>query len=256
MANRSRRPARTVGLIKAAVLLYCSALLVVGCGPAPVPRDYARQYGKKRLRQVRFTIQVGAFAQLDNAVRLTENLQQNGLNAYHFIDPSGLYKVRFGNYATRKTAQREAEILQGRGIIDEYYVLSPQLAGFYTDIRTALVKTARSFIGIPYKWGGESPDEGFDCSGLTMTVYQLNGLDLPRTSRQQWAVGNPIRRSELDRGDLIFFATSGGSRVSHVGIYAGDNRFIHAPGRGKKIRTASLASAYYRKRYLGARRYM
>jgi hypothetical protein len=230
-------------------------LLVFGCASGPSPHKYAPAYGKKRLGQVRFTIQVGAFANLDNAVRLTENLQQSGLNAYHFIHPSGLYKVRFGNYATRKTAQREAEVLKSRGIIDAYYVVSPQLAGVETDLQTALVKTAESFLGIPYKWGGESVDEGFDCSGLTMTVYQLNGLDLPRTSRQQWAAGNPVPRSELERGDLIFFATSGGKRVSHVGIYAGRNRFIHAPGRGKKIRSASLASAYYRRHFVGARRY-
>jgi cell wall-associated NlpC family hydrolase len=248
-----KKPHRRAHVI---ILMLCGVLLLLGCGPGPAPTDYAREYGRKRLGQVRFAIQVGAFANLDNAVRLTENLQQNGLNAYHFIDASGLYKVRFGNYSTRKTARREAEILQSRGVIDDYYVVSPQLAAVAIDLQTALVKTAQSFLGIPYKWGGESPEEGFDCSGLTMTVYQLNGLDLPRTSRQQWAAGNPVRRRELERGDLIFFATSGGNRVSHVGIYAGKNRFIHAPGRGKKIRTASLASAYYRRRYLGARRYM
>jgi cell wall-associated NlpC family hydrolase len=89
-----------------------------------------------------------------------------------------------------------------------------------------------------------------------MAVYQLNGLDLPRTSRQQWRTGKPIRRKELDRGDLVFFATSGGRRVSHVGIYTGNGMFLHAPGRGKAIREASLESKYFRKRYLGARTYL
>ncbi|KPJ78696.1 MAG: hypothetical protein AMJ54_02605 [Deltaproteobacteria bacterium SG8_13] len=213
-------------------------------------------YPYKHLKKVRFAVQVGAFQDLDNAVRLTEKLQRQGLNAYHYIDPSGLYKVRFGNYSTRETARREAGFLQARGIIDEYYVVSPQMAAIEGDLRGELVHTARSFIGIPYKWGGDSRDEGFDCSGLTMTVYQLNGLDLPRTSRQQWYAGTPVGRRELVRGDLVFFATSGGERVSHVGIYVGENRFIHAPGRGKYIRVGSLASGYYRKRYVGGRRYL
>ena len=89
-----------------------------------------------------------------------------------------------------------------------------------------------------------------------MTVYQLNGLDLPRTSRQQWKSGSPIGRDQLLKGDLVFFATSAGRRVSHVGIYAGENKFIHAPRRGKSIRVTSLSNTYYRKRYLGARRFL
>jgi cell wall-associated NlpC family hydrolase len=89
-----------------------------------------------------------------------------------------------------------------------------------------------------------------------MTVYQLNGLDLPRTSRQQWNTGTPVSRRHLSKGDLVFFATNGGRRVSHVGLYAGDNQFIHAPRRGQRIQTASLANSYYKKRYLGARRYL
>ena len=232
-------------------------LLIAACTTGrPVSSRQESVYPAKRLKTIRFAIQVGAFADLDNAVRLTENLQQQGLNAYHYIDPSGLYKVRFGNYSTRTTARREAEFLQARGIIDTYFVVSPQIAAAELDLRSGLVQTARSFIGIPYKWGGESQREGFDCSGLTMTVYQLNGLDLPRTSRQQWHTGAPVRRRELARGDLVFFATAGGKRVSHVGIYVGDNRFIHAPGRGKYIRVASLSNKYYRKRYLGGRRYL
>jgi hypothetical protein len=239
------------------IALVCIVLLA-GCGyrrPVTTPPDSSVE-AKKRLKQVRFTLQVGAFTNLDNAVRLTEKLQRQGLNAYHFIDRPGLYKVRFGNYATKKTARREAEMLQARGLIGEFYVVSPQIAAIEADLRAELIRTAQNFIGIPYKWGGESPAEGFDCSGLTMTVYQLNGLDLPRTSGQQWKAGTPINRHYLSRGDLVFFATSGGRRVSHVGIYAANNKFIHAPGRGKKIRVASLTSRYYKNRYLGARRYM
>jgi len=206
--------------------------------------------------RVHYTIQVGAFANIENAVRLTENLQRKGLGAYHFIDDSRLYKVRFGNYATEQMARQTAEQLQSQGTIDVYYIVRPQRRELEPDLRERLVTTAHSFIGVPYKWGGDSPEEGFDCSGLTMTVYQLNGLDLPRTSRQQWHRGTPIRRKVLDKGDLVFFATAGGRKVSHVGIYAGGGRFIHAPGRGKSIRYASITNRYYRKRYIGARSYL
>ena len=238
-------------------IIFGFILFLGACtGGRPVSQPPESAYPYKYLKRVRYAIQVGAFQNQDNAVRLTEELKQQGLNAYHYIDPSGLYKVRFGNYSTRMTARREAGFLQARGVIDQYYIVSPQIAAMEGDLRGELVQTARSFIGIPYKWGGDSRQEGFDCSGLTMTVYQLNGLDLPRTSRQQWHAGSPVGRQELARGDLVFFATAGSTRVSHVGIYVGENRFIHAPGRGKHIRVASLSHGYYRKRYVGGRRYL
>jgi cell wall-associated NlpC family hydrolase len=208
------------------------------------------------LNSIHFTIQVGAFSNMDNAVRLTEKLQTNGLNAYHFIDASNLYKVRFGNYTTKQAAQTMAESLRTRGLFSVYYIVIPQHIHAVSELRSQIVRTAKKYIGIPYKWGGESAREGFDCSGLTMAVYQLNGLDLPRTSRQQWKSGIPIRRHQLQEGDLVFFATSGGRRVTHVGIYAGENTFIHAPRRGKTIRITTLSKNYYRKRYVGARRYL
>jgi cell wall-associated NlpC family hydrolase len=89
-----------------------------------------------------------------------------------------------------------------------------------------------------------------------MVVYRLNGLDLPRSSRQQWQVGKRINRRQLQKGDLVFFATSGGKRVSHVGIYTGDGKFLHAPRRGSRIKTSSLSSHYFKTRYVGARTYL
>jgi cell wall-associated NlpC family hydrolase len=81
-------------------------------------------------------------------------------------------------------------------------------------------------------------------------------LELPRSSREQWVAGTPVRRSQLLKGDLVFFATSGGKSVSHVGIYLGDNQFLHAPGKGSKISISSLSSTYFSSRYLGARTYL
>jgi cell wall-associated NlpC family hydrolase len=123
-------------------------------------------------------------------------------------------------------------------------------------IRGEIVKSAQSFIDVPYLWGGSSSDSGFDCSGLAMTVYQLNGLNLPRSSREQYEAGAPVEQNDLLRGDLVFFSTAGGEKVTHVGIYTGEGRFIHAPGRGKKIRVDSLWRSYYKKRYLGGRAYL
>lgn len=233
-------------------------LLLAGCSglePSP-PADVEIPSPPRKLEHVRFAVQLGAFSNVDNAVRLTEALQQTGLNAYHFSDASGFYKVRFGNYSTRKLAIEAAEIYRARGLITDFYIVRPPAVYDTVKLRDRIVKTALNYIGVSYKWGGESSDEGFDCSGLTMTVYQLNGLDLPRTSRQQWRVGTAVARSELLRGDLVFFATAGGRRVSHVGIYTGENKFIHAPGKSKTIRLTSLSKSYYQSRFVGARRYL
>ena len=235
-----------------------------GCaGPPALSRDELDVAPAEALSPMRYTIQVGAFSNMDNAVRLTEKLQAKGLNAYHFLHDSGLYKVRFGNYPTKDAARERAEYLAAAGIIDVYYIVGPDdyaaagyLPGNQDYLRKDLVATAQKYIGIPYKWGGESPATGFDCSGLTMVVYRLNGLQLPRSSRAQWQAGRPVSHSQLLKGDLVFFATSGGRKVSHVGIYVGDNKFLHAPGKNRRIRTSSMSNGYYKSRYLGARRYL
>jgi len=242
------------------IILWC-----MGCGGTPYISPESRPVAQKEsLAQLGYSVQVGAFANLDNAVRLSEALERYGLDAYYFVHETGLYKVRFGDFPTKEAARRKAEYVRAAGIIDEYWIVSPadyavrkqRKYGGRIDLRSEIVGTAKRFIGTPYRWGGTSPDEGFDCSGLTMVVYQLNGLKLPRSSRQQYGAGIPIGRNELLQGDLVFFATSGGRRISHVGIYVGKGRFIHAPGRGKKIRTSLLSKRYYKTRYMGARSYL
>jgi cell wall-associated NlpC family hydrolase len=179
-------------------------LLVGGCGrPAVRPgvpplSPPAQSAEKKALPHLGYTIQAGAFADAENAARLTRSLQEKGLEATYFVARQGLYKVRFGNFSTREQAHTRAEEFRKSGIIEEFYVVSP---GEYAVarretrgeayLREELVRSARSFLGVPYLWGGASAETGFDCSGLTMTVYQLNGLDLPRTSREQFGSGTP-----------------------------------------------------------------
>ena len=247
----------------------CIALLLIfltgGCGGKEVI-SFDTQPAvpkKKRLASIGYSIQVGAFSNLNNAVKLNESLKSYGVNAYYFIHETGLYKVRFGDFALKETARRKAENLHASGVIDEYYIVSPNDYAVVKQrkygreyLRDEIVKTAKSFIGLPYRWGGSSSGYGFDCSGLSMTAYHLNGLNLPRSSKEQYRVGIPVKRGQLLRGDLVFFAISKGRKVSHVGIYAGDDRFIHAPGRGKRVRIDSLSSRYFKTRYLGARAYL
>ena len=247
------------------VTIACLFLLfVLGCGgKQTVPRKTTPSPPPKKLSPMLHSIQVGAFSNMNNAVRFTEKLQTKGLGAYHFRHDSGLYKVRFGNYYSKDFARKKAEILKATGIIEEYYLVGPKdyaalsfQSGDNDYLRSEIVRTAKQYIGVSYRWGGESPATGFDCSGLTMVVYRLNGFNLPRSSRQQWKTGRPVKRSHLARGDLVFFATSGRSRVSHVGIYTGNGKFLHAPRRGRKIQVSSLSNTYYRARYLGARSYL
>ena len=220
---------------------------------------------KKSLPTISYTIQLGAFKSSLRAKRLVKKLRQEGMDAYFYEDKSGLTKVRFGRFNTVEKAKNHAIDLKTKGIIDSYYIVKPKyaLSSNRNDVKEdprrtlerGLVNTAKQFIGLPYRWGGESAEKGFDCSGLTMTVYRLNGLELPRKASLQYLVGQPISRRSLKRGDLVFFATNGGNRISHVGIYSGDNKFIHAPGRGKNIQISSLSNVYFKKHYRGARRY-
>lgn len=208
-----------------------------------------------------YTIQAGAFSDVQNAIRLTRSLEEKGLSAYYFRHKDGLFKVRFGGFVTPSEALARAQDLVSEGIIDVYYIVSPEsyaaarTAGMGA-IRSGLVETAESFIGVPYQWGGTSADEGFDCSGLVMAVYQLNGFDLPRSSRDQYASGRPVNRNALQKGDLVFFSFAKKGMVSHVGMYTGDNAFIHAPGRGKIIRRDSLTAPWVVTRFAGARTYL
>ena len=116
-----------------------------------------------------------------------------------------------------------------------------------------IVSHALKQVGVPYRYGGNSPRHGFDCSGFVRYVYKQVGVALPRTTEGMSQVGVPIRRRELEPGDLVFFDTRR-KPFSHVGIYLGDQKFIHAPARGGTVELVDMQRNYWRERYMGARR--
>lgn len=117
-----------------------------------------------------------------------------------------------------------------------------------------LLKRALTLIGTPYRWGGSSPDAGFDCSGLVGYVFRTAlGIELPRVSRDMAQNGERVERAALTAGDLVFFGR-GGNRIDHVGIYLGEGRFVHAPRSGKDVMVSELNSGYWATRFKSARR--
>jgi cell wall-associated NlpC family hydrolase len=108
-------------------------------------------------------------------------------------------------------------------------------------------------VGKPYRYGGADLD-GFDCSGLVYFIHRELGVTVPRTAAEQYAAAQPVNVQHLEPGDLLFFRTTKGKRVSHVGIYAGSGRFIHAPQTGRDIELRDLSDEYYGPRLVGAGR--
>ena len=122
------------------------------------------------------------------------------------------------------------------------------------DRLSSVLEEAETMIGIRYAWGGNTPEEGLDCSGFVRYVYEkAAGILLPRLSAQISRKGKPIAQTDLHPGDLVFFNTPRGA-ATHVGIYVGEHQFIHAPKTGAFIRVESMRSAYWTSRYYGARR--
>jgi cell wall-associated NlpC family hydrolase len=116
----------------------------------------------------------------------------------------------------------------------------------------AIVRTAESMLGKPYRQGGSLPD-GFDCSGLVVYVFARQGWEVPRDVKRQSAVGGKVARSDVRAGDLVFFTTTGPG-ATHVAIAVDRNRFIHAPKGGAVVRIESLQTTYWEKRFLYGRR--
>ena len=118
----------------------------------------------------------------------------------------------------------------------------------------SVLSRAFALLGTPYRWGGTSPDGGFDCSGLVGYVFRnALGIELPRVSREMAQTGAQIDRTQMTAGDLVFFSTHS-SGVDHVGIYIGEGKFLHAPRTGRDVTVSSLDTGYWSGKFVIARR--
>ncbi len=243
-----------------------------------------------------YAIQMGAFAEVNNAERFTTRLQAKGIDAFYYRKDNGVYAVRFGDFPSRGKALEAAKKLVAERLIDSYYIAPPNEVVFSKpkgpgvqktppdeiknppaalqpvvpkesaekpapkpgkdtrDMGVIAARTAERFVGIPYRWGGDTVVDGMDCSGFVRAVYNLCGLSIPRTSRDQFKAGDLVAKDDLKDGDLVFFGASIDT-ISHVGIYVGGGKFVHAPRRGEDIRVTSVNESYFEKRFVGAKRY-
>ena len=171
---------------------------------------------------------------------------------YHVKTTAGKKGYIRGDYLNemKDVVASSTRTSSGRAISSSGFTFGDELG--YDGINADVIAEARRHIGTRYRWGGEST-RGFDCSGFVRYVFrQTEGINLPRTSREQARFGQPVPKNELRPGDIISFATGGGSRVSHVGVYIGENKFIHSSSsRGVRI---DALTGYYAKRFVNARR--
>lgn len=149
------------------------------------------------------------------------------------------------------------QLLQERGLLPAQVAgETQQLVSRVRDTASELVLSAMNFLGVPYRRGGSSPEQGFDCSGFTRHIFERSvGLVLPRRADQQAHEAGlvDVKKDELKPGDLVFFNTMRRA-FSHVGIYVGDGKFIHSPRSGGQVRVEDMREAYWSKRFNGARR--
>ncbi|MBR5705836.1 MAG: C40 family peptidase [Deltaproteobacteria bacterium] len=243
----------------------CLWLILCGCfwlmlGCSTTQSRVAKRSAIQPLKTEGYTVQVGVFSRQDFAARMESKLLKQHLDAYYFRDYSAMYRVRFGNYRSQIDAEKAAQQLKQKGIISEFRIIAP--SSYPTSLfveggdarREQIVNTARSYLGVPYRWGGTSAAEGIDCSGLTLLAYRSTGVELPRISREQYAAGRPVDVPR--RGDLVFFTSPRSRDVSHVGVYLGNGEFIHAPRTGKSVRIDNMTTGVYAARYVGARSYL
>jgi hypothetical protein len=252
----------------ASVVFLLTVLVNTGCAA-----QFKSVVGVSRLG---YSIQVGAFSEVRNAERLTIKLQRKGIEAFYFRKDNGVYVVRFGDYPVRDKARKAAEKLVAEKMVESYFIASPDAVfskapkgdksilpekslpprktGSTGDMGVVAARTAERFVGIPYRWGGENVVDGMDCSGFVRAVYNLCGVNIPRTSAEQFRTGDKVSRDDLVDGDLVFFGASSDS-INHVGIYVGGGKFVHAPRRGDEIKVSTLDEKYFAGRFIGAKRY-
>ncbi|HEX5372232.1 MAG TPA: C40 family peptidase [Aquabacterium sp.] len=175
--------------------------------------------------------------------------------------PTGLPDAaseRLESSANDEHSDPVTRFLSDKGLLDTRPVteLASQMRDKASDLASDLVISAMDFLGVPYRRGGQSKDAGFDCSGFTRHVFERSiGMVLPRRAAEQASMPGmmSVNKAELKPGDLVFFNTLRHT-FSHVGIYIGDNKFIHSPRAGGSVRIEDMRLAYWQQRFDGARR--
>lgn len=150
--------------------------------------------------------------------------------------------------------QNNVEIVDGKPIR-----LSPQHKKRYQNAKQTAMNKLMNQVGKPYRWGGSSPSTGFDCSGLVYYAYQdLLSIKIPRTANEMYHLRDaaPVKKAELQKGDLVFFRINNRGAADHVGVYMGEGKFIQSPRTGEQIRISYLDNDYWQGHYVGARRVM
>jgi hypothetical protein len=209
-----------------------------------------------------YAVRFGDFPSKDKARAAAGKLVADRLiGSYYIAPPNEIVFARPQGPGVQKPRPDEIKVLPetARHVKLKPVVLPDRLPEKTTvkadrDMGAIAARTAERFVGIPYRWGGENVVDGMDCSGFVRAVYNLCGLSIPRTSRDQYRAGESVAKSGLQDGDLVFFGSSEDS-INHVGIYVGNGRFVHAPRRGEEIRVTSVDESYFEKRFVGARRY-
>ena len=169
--------------------------------------------------------------------------------AWCFLSPAWAQQIPTVDPVTRFLSERG---IDSAAVAENSSVLIHHLR----DTTSDMVLSAMNFLGVPYRRGGNTAEEGFDCSGFTRRIFELSlGLVLPRRADEQAkdSALTSVRRDELKPGDLVFFNTLRRT-FSHVGIYVGEGKFIHSPHTGASVRVDDMREAYWNKRFTGARR--
>jgi hypothetical protein len=163
-----------------------------------------------------------------------------------------LWKDNVVNIITASNGWYKIKLSDGRiGWVSRYFIKIPDRQQKIN----LLISTAKSFVGTPYVWGGESIEEGgFDCSGFTQYVFKQVGYNLNRVSSDQAKQGWYVSRQNLQPGDLVFYSFEKDGRISHVGIYIGDGKMIHSPKTGDVVKITNITTWYWQERFLTARR--
>ncbi len=219
-----------ISLIKEIIYTLCIFLLIVACTPS----SSAQRYGNKKQPQ--------STSQQTKSKKIISKKNKNESQLNNSI-PDTLQEFD-------EAPPQESTIDRKQFIANYKNYINPDVPlGFREEILLQVIK----FLDTPYKYGGNAED-GIDCSGFTRQIF-LNALniELPRSAREQFNIGEKVEREDLSFGDLVFFNTQRRSFPGHVGIYIGDDQFIHA-SRTLGVTISSLEEAYYKKRYVGAKR--